>query len=248
LRRWLLGQTWEDLLFAHWPVAPSALAPLVPPGLEIDTFDGDAWLGILPFRLTGFRLRGLPAVPRFSTFPELNVRTYVTAGGKPGIYFLSLDAGREWAVTAARRFYKLPYFRARMAMRGRAAIEFSSERASDGGQPQRSFQARYRPDGEPFLAAPGTLEYFLTERYCLYTADGGRILRAEAHHLPWWIQPAQAELDENTMVPSPLELPSQGPLLHYSLRQDVLVWPLQPADAEDTAQADAAKSDSASRM
>jgi uncharacterized protein len=219
----------------------------VPPGLEIDTFDGNAWLGILPFRLTGFRLRGLPAVPALSTFPELNVRTYVTAGGKPGIYFLSLDAGREWAVTAARRFYKLPYFRARMAMRGRAAIEFSSERASEGGQPPRSFVARYRPAGEPFVAATGTLEYFLTERYCLYTADRDRILRAEAHHLPWWIQPAEAEIDENTMVPPPVELPPQEPLLHYSLRQDVLVWPLHPVEREGAAQADAARSDSASR-
>jgi uncharacterized protein len=172
-------------------------------------------------------------LPVLSTFPELNVRTYVTAEGKPGIYFLSLDAGREWAVASARRFYKLPYFRARMVMRGRAAIQFSSERISDAG-PSRSFVARYRPAGEPFVAAPGTLEYFLTERYCLYAADGGRILRAEAHHLPWWIQPAQAEIDENTMVPPPAKLPSQQPLLHYSLRQDVLVWPLRRIETEDT--------------
>jgi uncharacterized protein len=177
-------------------------------------------------------------LPVLSTFPELNVRTYVTAGGKPGIYFLSLDAGREWAVAAARRFYNLPYYRARMVMRGRASIEFASERVGDVAPP-RSFQARYRPAGEPFVAAAGTLEYFLAERYCLYTADRGRILRAEAHHLPWWIQPARAELDENTMVPPPVELPPQEPLLHYSLRQDVLVWPLRHADA--------AESDSASR-
>jgi uncharacterized protein len=219
-------------------VPRSQLATLVPAGLDIDTFDGSAWIGILPFRLTGFRLRGLPAMPVFSTFPELNVRTYVTVGGKPGIYFLSLDAGRDWAVTAARRFYKLPYYRARMAMRGRAAIDFSSERIGDVAPPRR-FHAQYRPAGEPFEAAPGTLEYFLTERYCLYTADRGRILRGEAHHLPWWIQPAQAELDENTMVPLPIELPPQQPLLHYSLRQDVVIWPLR--------QADAAKRDSASR-
>jgi uncharacterized protein YqjF (DUF2071 family) len=196
--------------------------------------------------LTGFRVRGLPALPVLSTFPELNVRTYVTARGKPGIYFLSLDAGRDWAVASARRFYKLPYFRARMAMRGRAAIEFSSERVSDAGPP-RSFVARYRPAGEPFVAAPGTLEHFLTERYCLYTADEGRVLRAEAHHLPWWIQPAEAEIDENTMVAAPVELPQQKPLLHFSLRQDVLVWPLHPVEKEGAAQADAARSDSASR-
>jgi uncharacterized protein len=219
-------------------VPRSLLAPLVPPGLEIDTFDGSAWLGILPFRLTGFRLRGLPAVPVFSTFPELNVRTYVTAGGKPGIYFLSLDAGRDWAVAAARRFYKLPYYRARMAMRGRASIDFSSERVGDAAHPP-SFRAHYWPVGEPFEAEPGTLEHFFAERYCLYTAEQGRVLRAEAHHLPWSIRLAEAELDENTMAPAPVKLPAEEPLLHYSLRQDALVWPLR--------QADAARSDPASR-
>jgi uncharacterized protein YqjF (DUF2071 family) len=177
-------------------------------------------------------------VPVFSTFPELNVRTYVTAGGKPGIYFLSLDAGRDWAVAAARRFYKLPYYRARMVMRGRAAIDFLSERVEDASSP-RGFHARYRPVGEPFEAAPGTLEYFFAERYCLYTVDKGRVLRAEAHHLPWSIRLAEAELDENTMVPAPVVLPAEEPLLHYTLRQDALVWPLREADA--------AESDSASR-
>ena len=236
--QWLLAQTWEDVLLAHWPVARSQLAALVPRGLEIDTFEGSAWLGILPFRLTGFRLRGVPPVPVFSTFPELNVRTYVTAGGKPGIYFLSLDAGRDWAVAAARRFYKLPYYRARMVMRGRASIDFLSERVEDASYP-RSFHARYRPVGEPFEAAPGTLEYFFAERYCLYTADKGRVLRAEAHHLPWSLRLAEADLNDNTMVPAPVELPPGEPLLHYSLRQDALVWPLR--------QAEAASTDSASR-
>jgi uncharacterized protein YqjF (DUF2071 family) len=217
----------------HWPVAPSQLEALVPRGLEIDTFEGRAWLGIFPFRLTGFRLRGLPPVPVFSTFPELNVRTYVTAGGKPGIYFLSLDAGRQWAVAAARRFFKLPYYRARMVMRGRASTDFFSERMEDASLP-RTFHARYRPVGEPFEAAPGTLEYFFAERYCLYTADKGRVLRAEAHHLPWSLRLAEAELDENTMVPAPVELPAEEPLLHYSLRQDALVWPLRRADGAES--------------
>jgi uncharacterized protein len=234
---WRLAQTWEDLLAAHWPVSASALGALLPAGLEPDTFEGDAWLGILPFRLTGFRLKGLPPLPVLSMFPELNVRTYVTVRGKPGIFFLSLDAGRDWAVAAARRFYKLPYFRARMLIRGRAWIDFWSERVGDTARPRR-FRARYRPVGEPFRAAAGTLEYFLMERYCLYTADKGHVLRAEAHHLPWLLRRAEAEIEENTMAPAAVALAGE-PLLHFATRQDALVWPLR--------QADAASSDSASR-
>ena len=230
--RWRLAQTWEDLLFAHWPVPRSALAPLVPPGLELETFDGSAWLGILPFRLTGFRVRGLPAVPGLSTFPELNVRTYVTLGGKRGIYFLSLDAGRDWAVAAARRFYKLPYHRARMVMRGRASIDFSSERIADAKHAPR-FHARYRATGRPSVPDPGTLEHFLTERYCLYAVAKGSVFRAEAHHLPWPVQPAEAEFDEKTMAPAPIVLPGE-PILYFSGRQDAVVWPLERCGHESS--------------
>jgi uncharacterized protein len=233
--RWLCAQTWEDVLFCHWRVSPSALRALVPPALEIDTFDGSAWVGVLPFRLTGFRLRGLPAVPHLSSFPELNVRTYVTAGGRPGILFISLDAARRWAVVGARRMYKLPYYRARMSMRKGDWIDFSSERIGEA----RRFRARYRPAGAALSHEPGTLEHFLTERYRLYTTDGSRVLCGDAHHAPWSIQPAEAEIEENMMAPSPIEL-GGDPLLYYSVRQDALIWPLR--------QADAASRDSASRM
>jgi uncharacterized protein len=223
---WLLAQTWDDVLFAHWPVPQSALARLVPPELEIETFEGSAWVGVVPFRLTGFRLRGVPAAPRLSSFPELNVRTYVTVGGRPGIFFISLDAARDWAVFGARRLYKLPYYRARMTMTKRDWIDFSSERIGAGGA-ARAFRARYRPAGPPFRPEQGTLEHFLTERYCLYTSDGSRTLRGNAHHVPWSIQPAEAEIEENTIAP--VELPREEPLLHYAARQDALIWPLQEA-------------------
>jgi uncharacterized protein len=230
----VFAQTWEDVLFAHWRVPASALRKFVPQPLEIETFDGSAWVGVIPFRLTGFRVRGLVAAPRLSSFPELNVRTYVNANGKAGIFFISLDAARRWAVLGARRLYRLPYFLARMSIRKGDWIDFSSERI---GEPRR-FRVRYRPEGSPLALRPGTLEHFLTERYRLYTSDDSRILCGDAHHVPWSIRPARAEIRENTMVPERIELLGE-PLLHYAARQDALIWPLR--------QAEAASSDSASR-
>jgi uncharacterized protein len=228
---WRLGQTWESLLFAHWPVPVSAIGALVPPALEVETYEGDAWLGITPFLLRGLRVRGTLPLPIASTFPELNVRTYVTVDGKPGIFFLSLDAASGLAVAGARRLYKLPYFRARMSLQQRGTrVTFESTR-SEAGAHRRAFQASYRPVGPTFEAQSGTLEYFLTERYCLYTVEGRRLYRAEIHHPPWQISPADALIEENTMVPAPVELPQAGPLLHYSPRQDALVWPLHRTGA-----------------
>jgi uncharacterized protein len=159
------------------------------------------------------------------------VRTYVTLGGKPGIFFLSLDAASRLAVVAARRAYRLPYFRARMTIdRHPDVIRYASERTSADGEPA-SFQAGYRPAGEVFRAAPGALEYFLTERYCLYTVDeAGRPLRGEIQHPPWPLQPATATLRLNTMtLPWRIRLPNEPPLLHYAAVQGVVIWPLRPA-------------------
>lgn len=226
--RWIMGQTWRDLLFAHWRVPETALRALIPEALEIDRHEGQAWLGITPFRLTGLRLRGTLPLPAASEFPELNVRTYVTDGVKPGIFFFSLDAASSFAVAAARRFYRLPYFRARMSARSRGArITFASARVEPGAH-RRVLRARYRPTGPVFNAEPETLEYFLAERYCLYAWEGRRLYRAEVHHPPWPLQQAEADIEENTMVPRPVELPDEPPLLHFAARQDVVVWPLEP--------------------
>jgi uncharacterized protein len=227
-RPWIQGQTWERLLFAHWRVDAAELRPLVPAQLPLDTHDGSAWLGMTPFRLTGLRLRGLPPLPGVSSFLELNVRTYTTVGDKPGIYFFSLDAQSPLAVAAARQLYRLPYHHARMSAEEREGwIEYSSERLT--GERARRFRARYRPGpaGDVFEASPGSLEHFLTERYCLYTLGrGGEVCRAEIHHPPWPLQTAEAELDENTMAPDGLRLPDELPLLHFSARQDAVIWPL----------------------
>jgi uncharacterized protein YqjF (DUF2071 family) len=223
-RGWTMGQTWEDLLFAHWRVPHEVLAPLLPEGLELDTHDGDAWIGVAPFRLTGLRVRGLLPLPRASSFLELNVRTYATAQSKPGIWFFSLDASSALAVELARRTYCLPYFRARIGAARRGEwIVYECARTEEPG---RAFRGRYRPVGEPLERGSGSLEWFLTERYCLYAVDArGRLCRAEIHHRPWRLQPAEAEIELNTMAP--VQLPDDEPLCHFARRLDAVIWPLE---------------------
>jgi uncharacterized protein len=217
---WVQAQTWVDLAFLHWRLDEDALRRHVPPTVTLETFDGAAWLGITPFLLTGFRLRGMPPLPRVSTFPELNVRTYVRHGDRPGIWFFTLDAGSTLAVEAAKRLYRLPYSRARMSYeRSGDHVHLESARAG------ATFAARYRGDGDLFHAAPGSLEHFLTERYCLYTEDGGRLYRAEIHHPPWDLQHGEAAVDLNTMAP--VKLPDDAPHVLFSPRQDVVVWALE---------------------
>jgi uncharacterized protein len=217
-----MGQTWDDLLFAHYRVAAESLRKVVPEGLELQEHSGSGWLGVTPFVVTGLRARGIPPLPLVSSFLELNVRTYVTRDDKPGIWFFSLDASSQLAVEAARRLYRLPYFRANITLRktgGRMVYDCSRH---DG----KAFSGAYRPEGNVFQAEPGSLEYFLTERYCLYAEHEGALHRAEIHHRPWPLQPADAKIDLNTMPPSDLRLEGE-PLLHYSERQDVVIWPLE---------------------
>lgn len=221
-----MTQTWRDLLFAHWPVPVERLRPLIPAPLCIDTYGGQAWIGVIPFHMTGVGPRWLPALPWFSAFPELNVRTYVVVGDRPGVWFFSLDAGNPLAVALARLWYHLPYFNARMSVRVDGEwIQYSSQRVQKG-DPVARFRGRYRPRGSSFASAPGSLDHWLTERYCLYSADAGqRVYRAEIHHPPWSLQRAEARVDRNTMtVPIGIELPNVPPLLHFSRRQDAVAW------------------------
>jgi uncharacterized protein YqjF (DUF2071 family) len=229
---WIMTQTWHDLLFAHWPVDKVRLASLIPDVLELDLFDGEAWVGIVPFHMTNVAPRGVPSLPWVSAFPELNVRTYVRAGGKPGVYFFSLDAGNPLAVAAARGLFNLPYFVAAMEVEEKVReIHYRSRRtASDA--PPAELVASYAPAGPVFTATPGTLEYFLTERYCLFTvADDGHARRLDIHHPPWPLQPANAMFQTNTMADAAgLRLPSRAPLLHFAKRQDMVAWTLQRVD------------------
>jgi hypothetical protein len=233
-----MHQVWHDLLFAHWPVPVEALRPHIPIRLPIDTFDGAAWIGIVPFRMSDVRPRGLPSLPWLSAFPELNVRTYVTLDDRPGVWFFSLDAANPVAVRIARRFFKLPYMDAQMSVIpdpipnpspvGGGEICYRSHR-THRGEPPADFVARYWPCGETFTARPDSLEYFLTARYCLYTADAqGCIYRAEIDHPAWPLQLAEAEITTNTMTRQiDLKLPDERPLLHFSRKLKMVAWPLQ---------------------
>jgi uncharacterized protein YqjF (DUF2071 family) len=224
---WIMAQSWHDLLFAHWPVDAAMLRPHIPAQLEIDTFEGRAWLGVVPFRMTGVRLRWTPALPWISAFPELNVRTYVTMEGKPGVWFFSLDAANALAVAAARFSFHLPYFRARMQCKEvKGWIRYESRRTHSGA-PAAELEARYRETGEFFEPQGGTLTHFLTERYCLYSAAsaGQRIYRGEIHHPPWLLQAGQGQLVKNSMAEAAgLVVPPVQPLLHFSRRQDMVAW------------------------
>jgi uncharacterized protein YqjF (DUF2071 family) len=218
---WTWRQSWRDLLFAHWPIEAARLRPLVPEGLAIQEFDGVAWIAVVPFRMTGVMRRYLPDLPWISAFPELNVRTYVERDGRPGVWFLSLDATNPLAVWAARRFFHLPYFRATMSLRsGAAEILYRSERAG------ARFEAACQPVSEVYHAQAGSLEHWLTERYCLYARDGsGALWRNDVHHPPWPLQKAEARFKENTMAESHgLELKGAPALLHFARRIDVVVW------------------------
>jgi uncharacterized protein len=226
---WIMTQSWHDLLFAHWPVAVRALREHVPPGVDLDLFDGEAWLGVVPFRMTNVAPRGVPNIPFVSAFNELNVRTYVTHGGKPGVFFFSLDADSQLAVTTARTLFGLPYYAAEMKCEAEGeGVRYASRRTS--GDAPAVFGGAYRPVGPVEEPRPGTLEYFLTERYCLYTVDDRHTARRlEIHHPRWPLQPAEAEIAANTMPQAAgLRPAAVAPLLHFSRRQDVVAWPLTP--------------------
>ncbi len=231
--RWAGRQSWRDLLFAHWPVPVEAVRPLVPAELTVQEHEGVSWLGIVPFRMAGVTARWLPELPWISAFPELNVRVYVEMGGKPGVWFLSLDATNPLAVWGARTFFHLPYYWAEITLtRQSDGFEYRSIRnrvslRNSVSSSAATFEARYRPVSEVYEATPGTLEHWLTERYCLYARRAnGAIYRTEVHHRLWPLQRAEATIARNT-ISAAGGLPVEGPpaLLHFARRIDVVVWP-----------------------
>ena len=219
-----MTQSWHDLMFAHWRVDPSEVRRTVPAVFDLDLFGGAAWVGIVPFHMTNVGLRATPRVPWLSAFPELNVRTYVRVADRPGVYFFSLDAARGLAVAAARALLNLPYYAANMTLaRGADGVGYESARRS---HKQVQFKAVYEPISDPFRSTPGSIEYFLTERYCLYHhTRHGRPYRLEIHHRPWSLQIARAAIMKNTMAAaSGLTLNGAPALLHFAQRQDVVAW------------------------
>ena len=218
----------------HWPVNPDELRLLIPSGLAIDKFDGQAWIGVVPFRMSGVRPHSLPALPWISNFLELNVRTYVVAEEKPGVWFFSLDAANPLAVRIARRFFNLPYFDARMQVDETSDgwVEYTSQRTHRGAPPAE-FSVRFRPVGPAYKSREGSLDHWLTARFCLYAADKHqKIYRAEIHHPPWPLQPAEAlvEADDTTEAWG-ISRPDQPPILHFARHLKVVSWGLERASA-----------------
>jgi uncharacterized protein YqjF (DUF2071 family) len=222
-RPWLMTQTWSQLLFAHWRIDPRWLRRLVPRPFALDTFDGDAWLGIVPFWMTNVAPRAGRTMFRLPACAELNVRTYVRVGDKPGVYFFSLDAGSALAVGAARTLLSLPYHLADMRITpAEGTMRYRSVRSSDHAA---AFEAVAEATGPAAAAPPGSLEYFLTERYCLYHLDrGGRPYRLEILHPPWRLQPARGEIHQSVAVANGLPAPGGEPVLHLAGRQDMVAW------------------------
>lgn len=241
-----MTQTWNDLAFLHYAIDPHLLRALVPDVLTLDLYGGNAWLSVVPFWISNLRPAGVPSLPWVSKFPELNVRTYVTYEGKPGVLFFSLDAGNLSAVWGARVFYRLPYWHADMkvsatmgelaqgsgfrkgAQRGKIEIAYRSKRihGPKAGDGPAEFAGRYSPIGEPTVAKSRSIEAFLAERYCLYSWNRNRLYRAEIHHLQWPLQAMESVIEKNTMAePIGIKLPTTPDLAHFSRTLKVLVWP-----------------------
>ncbi len=237
--RWAMTQRWNDLLFAHWPIPVKSIEALLPEWLEADTFQGSAWLGAVPFWLDRIKIRGVPPIPGARSFPDLNLRTYVRDRftGTPGFHCFSVDSSNLIAVAVAHAVYHLPYCMAEMHMEPRSEREFAFYSRRRFTRKQVIFKARYRglgPSRKMAEARAGTFEFFMAERNCVFSTNrSGEPIRANLHHVPWPLEEAEAEIERNDLAAAVgLELPNMEPVLHYSRRLALYIWPaelLRPA-------------------
>ena len=224
----LMHQSWGKLLFMHWRIAAAELRPLIPAELEIDTFDGSAWIAVVPFTMWDTRALPpyIPAVPGLSAMHELNVRTYVHRERVPGVWFFSLDCNSMAAVLGARTFFHLPYYNADIELKQQETrIDYSLLRC---GEPAAEFHAVWTIGESLPASRPGSLEFFLTERYCLYSRHSSKLYRGRIHHHPWGLRKATLALCSSTMIESQgLATPAGDPLLHYAEELTVDIWALE---------------------
>ena len=229
-----MRMAWHDLLFMHYEVDPDQLQSILPDSVKLDTFNGKAYIGIVPFRMSDVAPRYCPELPLVSRFPELNVRTYVTIDNKPGVWFFSLDATSRLAVRAARTLFHLNYVDASIAFEKNPRpcpgkwINYHSVR-TDAAAPPAELNCEYRPVGDWYFARPDSLTHWLTARYCLYTTNmKGTVYRGEINHSPWRLQDAQAIVHANTMTDGlGLDIAGQQPLLHFAADTKVVAWLLE---------------------
>jgi len=229
-----MTQRWNDLLFAHWPIPVPAMETLLPEWLQADSYQGSAWLGAVPFWLDRIKIRGVPSIPGLRSFPDLNLRTYVRdrITGSPGFYCFSVDSSNLLAVAAAHAVYHLPYRLAEMRLEPRSEREFAVYSRRRFSRPDVIFKARYRGLGPTHRTAeihPGSFEYFFSERPCVFSTNRtGQPIRANLHHVPWPLEEAEADIERNDLATAVgIRLPDQNPILHYSRRLAVYVWPAE---------------------
>jgi uncharacterized protein YqjF (DUF2071 family) len=224
----------HEVLFLHWPFEPDIVRPMIPAGLELDTFNGSAWISVVAVRMTGVRPRYFPVGV---AFPEIDVRTYVWTPGRSGVWFFSLDATSRLAVRSARLAFGLPYYDARVAVRSEPETVHYQSTRTDRSRPGAEFSASCKPTGPAYRSAPETLDRWLTDRYCLYAVDrAGRLGSLEIHHLPWPLQHAEVELRANSMTkPLEIDLPKVPPLAHFARHLEVIAWRMVPVEGDLTA-------------
>ena len=223
---WIMYQAWKDLLFIHWEIEVDEIKHLIPKGLEIDTFNGKAWIAVVPFMMRDVKPRYTFPVPGLSYFLELNVRTYVKLNNKAGVFFLSLEASNPIAVKIARKLFYLPYMDANMsANKKNGYFNYYSNRTHKN-EPKAEFEVKYKPISDIISYTPDSIESWLTERYCLYSVNQkGQIYIGEIHHKKWNLQEAECQIITNTMtLCHGIKTPKTQPLLHYSKNIEVVVW------------------------
>lgn len=224
-KQWQGRQVWADLAFVHWEVDVKWLRDQIPPQLEPDLYDGKAWIGVVPFDMKGVTRRGFPAPKWMCDFPEINVRTYVRYGNKPGVWFLSLDVPNPFAVWAARTFYHLPYFKADMQIRNKGQV-YAYEHQRGAYQFKASYQALGRID-----VPLDSFESWVTERYCLYTQNKrGTLYRAQIHHPRWPLEKAELSIQQNTLIKD-IPVGRQCPVILFSKKIDVVIYPMEKLTA-----------------
>lgn len=223
LQNWAWRQSWNELLFIHYRCDARDLRALVPDALKIQEYDGSAWIGVVPFEMNRVMRRPLPDLPWFSNFLELNVRLYVEKDGRPGVWFLSLDATNPLVVWGGQKFFGLPYRRADIESMPKPLGEGQYRSRRLGSNEPAELEVQFETFGEDYFAKPGTLELFLTERYCFYSETRGELHRSDVHHLPWPLKKVSGEVLLNTVLPK-IPLPKQEPLFHFSHGVDVVCW------------------------
>ncbi|MFD1707513.1 YqjF family protein [Siminovitchia sediminis] len=222
-KRWIMRQVWNNVLFLHWPVPPERLRPFIPSALEIDMYERTAWIGIVAFQMKGIYFRGLQSISVVPPFAEMNVRTYVTNNGKPGVFFMTLDVN-DWAsLNIAKRWYRLPYSPAAITiLKSGETFYYKNNRKRSSAE----FYGNCTPVPGEYFPEEGTLDHWLTERYCFYTTDNKyNIYCGEIHHLPWPLQKAEITIDRNTLFSQfHLDLSHLQPIANYSKGVESFMW------------------------